>query len=437
MNATWIFIVVFIVLLLAKLPVPIAVGVSCIVGLLNADISVQLLITSSVKTLNSFTLLAVPFFILAGNIMTRGSIAGKLLDICKAFLGDRKEAIGVATIVACAFFAALSGSSTATCAALGPLVIPMMQNEGYKTRYAAAIVAAGAMVGPIIPPSIIMCVYGVQTNTSISDLFTAGIIPGLLLSGSFVVAIMITRKMDKNIDFEHVNTAVSFSGKLTMAQKLKTLWVGKWALMMPIIVLGGIYSGIVTPSEAAVIACVYVLFVSCFIEREMNFKDVLESFRVTINTMGGLMILLGMATVFGNVLTMNRVPEMITEAILSMTSSPILIMLGINLILLVAGCFMEAAACITIFTPMLLPLAIECGQTPLTFGILMCVNLVIGTITPPFGLSLYMTSSITKEPVFGIAKKIIPFIISSVIVLMLITYIPQIITFLPTVLGGN
>ena len=158
MNATWIFIIVFVVLLLAKLPVPIAVGVSCIVGLLNADISAQLLITSSVKTLNSFTLLAVPFFILAGNIMTRGSIAAKLLYIAKAFLGDRKEAIGIATIVACAFFAALSGSSTATCAALGPLVIPMMRSEGYKTRYAAAIVAAGAMVGPIIPPSIIMCV---------------------------------------------------------------------------------------------------------------------------------------------------------------------------------------------------------------------------------------------------------------------------------------
>ena len=435
MNATWIFIIVFVVLLLAKLPVPIAVGVSCIVGLLNADISAQLLITSSVKTLNSFTLLAVPFFILAGNIMTRGSIAAKLLYIAKAFLGDRKEAIGIATIVACAFFAALSGSSTATCAALGPLVIPMMRSEGYKTRYAAAIVAAGAMVGPIIPPSIIMCVYGVNTNTSISDLFTAGIIPGLLLSGSFVVALMITKKMDNNIDFAHVNTEVSFTHKLSLKEKLLTLWDGKWALLMPIIVLGGIYSGIVTPAESAVIACVYVLIVSCFIEREMRIKDVLESFRVTINTMGGLMILLGMSTVFGNVLTMNRVPEMITEAILGLTHNPILIMLGINVILLIAGCFMEAAACITIFTPMLLPLAIECGQTPLTFGILMCVNLVIGTITPPFGLSLYMTSSITKEPVFGIAKKVIPFIISSVVVLMLITYVPQIITFLPTVLG--
>ncbi|MBR4410898.1 MAG: TRAP transporter large permease [Firmicutes bacterium] len=435
MNATWIFIIVFVVLLLAKLPVPIAVGVSCIVGLLNADISAQLLITSSVKTLNSFTLLAVPFFILAGNIMTRGSIAAKLLYIAKAFLGDRKEAIGIATIVACAFFAALSGSSTATCAALGPLVIPMMKSEGYKTRYAAAIVAAGAMVGPIIPPSIIMCVYGVNTNTSISDLFTAGIIPGLLLSGSFVVALMITKKMDNNIDFAHVNTEVSFTHKLSLKEKLLTLWDGKWALLMPIIVLGGIYSGIVTPAESAVIACVYVLIVSCFIEREMRIKDVLESFRVTINTMGGLMILLGMSTVFGNVLTMNRVPEMITEAILGLTHNPILIMLGINVILLIAGCFMEAAACITIFTPMLLPLAIECGQTPLTFGILMCVNLVIGTITPPFGLSLYMTSSITKEPVFGIAKKVIPFIISSVVVLMLITYVPQIITFLPTVLG--
>ncbi len=435
MDGTLFFVVVFIVLLLAKLPVPIAVGTACIVGLLNADISTQLMITSSLKTLNSFTLLAVPFFILAGNFMTRGSIAAKLLAVAKAFLGDRKEAIGIATIVACAFFAALSGSSTATCAALGPLVIPMMQSEGYKTRYAAAIVAAGAMVGPIIPPSVIMCVYGVQTNTSISDLFIGGIIPGLLLSGSFVVAIMITRKMDKNIDFDYVNPQLGKRGKMTLKEKLYTIWDGKWSLLMPVIVLGGIYSGIVTPSEAAVIACVYVLIVSCVIEREMGFKDVMDAFRATINTMGGLMILLGMATVFGNVLTMNHIPELITETVLGMTESPIVIMLAINLILLFAGCFMEAGACITIFTPMMLPLAQECGITPLMFGIIMCVNLVIGTITPPFGLSLYMTSSITGEPVFGIAKKIIQFIISAVVVLMLITYIPGIITFLPTLLG--
>ena len=280
-----------------------------------------------------------------------------------------------------------------------------------------------------------MCVYGVQTNTSISNLFIGGIIPGLLLSGSFVVAILVTRKMDKNIDYDYVNPQVGKRGKMTIKEKLYTIWDGKWALLMPVIVLGGIYSGIVTPSEAAVIACVYVLLVSCIIEREMGVKEVLESFRVTINTMGGLMILLGMATVFGNVLTMNRIPELITETVLGMTSSPFVIMLAINIILLIAGCFMEAGACITIFTPMMLPLAIECGLTPLAFGVIMCVNLVIGTITPPFGLSLYMASSITGEPVFGIAKKIIPFIISATVVLMLITYVPEIIEFLPRVLG--
>ena len=177
MDSSILFVIIFLVLLLAKLPVPMAVGVACIFGLTSAGTNGQLVISSCVKTLNSFTLLAVPFFILASNIMTKGSIAGKLLNIAKAFLGDRKEAIAIASIVACAFFAALSGSSTATVAALGPLCIPMMESEGYKTRYAAAIVAAGAIVGPIIPPSIIMCVYGVQTNTSISDLFTAGFIP--------------------------------------------------------------------------------------------------------------------------------------------------------------------------------------------------------------------------------------------------------------------
>lgn len=434
MDASWLIIIIFVALLLVKIPVPISVGVASIVGLIVGNIDSSLIISNTVKTLNSFTLLAIPFFILAGNLMTRGSIAAKLLQVAKAFTGGKKEAIGIATIVACAFFAALSGSASATVAALGPLCIPMMTDEGYDVRFASAIVASGSIVGPIIPPSILMCVYGVQTNTSISDLFMAGFIPGILLSASMVIALQLTKKKDKNIDFEK-KSVDGHDGKYTFAEKMQILWDGKWALLMPIIVLGGIYSGIVTPSEAAVISCVYVLLVGFVIARDLSFKDMLNAFHATINTMGGLMILLGLSTVFGSVLTMNHIPEKLTDLILGITDSPVFIMLGINAILLLAGCFMEAAACIVIFTPMLLPLAQQCGITPLQFGIILCVNLVIGTLTPPFGLGLFLTSSITKEPIFSIARKAIPFMISTVVVLMIITYIPSVISFLPALLS--
>ncbi len=436
MDGSWLIIVIFLILLVIKLPVPIAVGIACAYGLATAGVNAQLIVSSSVKTLNSFTLLAVPFFILAGNIMTRGSIAAKLLNVAKAFFGDRKDAIAISTIVACAFFAALSGSATATVAALGPLCIPMMTDEGYSTPYACAIIASGAIVGPIIPPSIIMCVYGVQTNTSISNLFTAGFIPGILLSISMVIALEITKNKHNNIDFNKKSTLVAaHKGRYTAKEKLAVLWDSKWSLLMPVIVLGGIYAGIVTPSEAAVVSCVYVLIISFFVSRDMTIKDVLDAFRVTVSTMGGLMILLGLSTVFGNVLTLNMIPQKVCSGILGLTTNPILIMLAINVILLIAGCFMEACACIVIFTPIMLPLAQQCGITPLQFGIIMCVNLVIGTLTPPFGLDLYMASAITGEPVFRIAKKAIPFMVSTIIVLLIITYIPAIIDFLPRILG--
>lgn len=432
-NAALILIVFF-VMLLIKVPVPFAVAGATLVGLLKANIGLQLITSAPLNQLNSFTLLAVPFFLLAGNFMSTGSMANKMLKVAQAFFGKNKSGIAITTIVASAFFAALSGSAVATLACIGSLTIPMMVKEGYKLPFATAIAASGAIVGPIIPPSIIMCVYGVQTGCSISDLFIGGLIPGFLMSLSFIVMLKIQMKRDNNVDFSVV--AEGAQEKYTAKDRLNAVWEGKWALLMPVIVLGGIYGGIFTPTESAIVACDYALIIGLLVYRELTFKDIYKCFRDCVAVMGGLMILLGMAAVFGQVLVVNKIPQMITTAVLSLTKgSPILIMLAINFVLLIAGCFMEASACIVIFTPLMLPLAQKCGISVTEFGVIMCANLVIGTLTPPFGTNLFMGSSMTGVPVFKIAKYCIPFMLSALVVVFVCTFFPQLISFLPSLLA--
>lgn len=420
---------VFIGLLLIEMPVPIAIGVASVYGIITGNLSLQLTASIVLKTLNSFTLISVPFFILAGSIMSRGSIAKKLLNVCKTFNSKNKFGMGITTIIASAFFAALSGSAVATVAAIGAITIPMMIKLGYKPSFATAIAASGAIVGPIIPPSIIMVVYGVQTNTSISDLFLAGFIPGILLSIGFVITTKLTHK--GKIDEE--KALVKAEESLSVKEKILVVWDAKWALMMPVIVLGGIYAGIVTPTEASVIACDYAIIVSMLIERDMKWKDLREAFIASIKTLGGLLILLGMAGTFGYVITLNQIPDKLCGLVLDLTSNKILILLIVNLILLLAGCFLEACAAIVIFAPIMLPLINQVGISTLAFGVIMCVNLVIGTLTPPFGLNLYVGSSVSKVPVHEIAKQALPFILAAITVLILITYCPQIIEFLPNI----
>ncbi|PKM90483.1 MAG: C4-dicarboxylate ABC transporter permease [Firmicutes bacterium HGW-Firmicutes-12] len=422
---------IFIGLLLIEVPVAIAIGIAGVFGMWVGNLNMQLAATAVVYTLNSFTLIAVPFFILAGNIMSRGSIASKLLKIAQVFLGERQESIAIATLIACGFFAALSGSAVATVAALGAITIPMMISQGYKPGYAGAIAASGAIVGPIIPPSIIMVVYGVQTNTSISDLFIAGVIPGILLITAFIITFQLTKK--NNIKFLPLNSDVR---KYSIKDKLWAIWDGKWALLMPIIVLGGIYSGLTTPTEASVIAVDYTIIVSLFIERDMKWRDLAESFKSTILTLGGLLILLGTAATFGYVITLNQIPENLCSAVLGLTSNPIVILFLVNIVILIAGCFMEAIAAIVIFAPILLPLVNAAGVSNLAFGIIMCVNLVIGTLTPPFGLNLFVASSVSGVSVQDIIKKAVPYMVAAVIVLLLITYIPQLTEFLPEYING-
>lgn len=420
--------------MLLKCSIPVAVGCATIYGLWVGGASFTILASDAIAQLNTFTLLAVPFFILVGGFMSRGTMAQRLLDFIMVMVGGRREAIAIATIIACAFFAALCGSAVATVAAIGAITIPMMVDQGYKKEYATSIAAAGAIVGPIIPPSVIMCIYGIQTSTSITELFMGGMIPGILMTVGFLITFTLTKRRAGNIDWNHKG---DYKARYTAKEKWQAFWKAKWALMMPVIVLGGIYSGIFTPTESAIIACVYALFVGFFIERDLTLKEVLLSFKMTIMSMGGLMILLAFAAVFGKMLTLLQIPQHLSEAILSLTTNKFLLLLLVNVIFLIAGCFLEAGAAIVILTPVVLPVVESLGISRLAFGVFMCVNLVIGTLTPPFGTNLFMGSSISGVPALTIAKKCIPFMISSLAVLMLITYVPGIIEFLPNLLYGK
>lgn len=422
--------VLFVVLLLIGMALPGAIGLATIYGFDVCGLNFNMIWSGMIRQMNSFSNLAIPFFILAGNLMSKGSIAQELLNVCQAFAGKKKLSIGITTIVVCAFFAALSGSSVATVAAIGPITFPLMIAMGYDKAWAAAIIASGAIVGPIIPPSVSLVVYGVATNESVSNLFMAGVIPGLLLSLSFIIVLMITNK--KNIDAETNRKMQESVPDYTLIQKLKIIWHAKWALLMPVIVLGGIYGGFYTPTEASIIAVDYVLLLG-LLQKTLKLSDLKQSLFGMFKSIGGLMLILSVAQAFGYVVALNQIPDKIV-AFMSGINSQIIILLIINLILLIVGCFMEALAAIVIFTPILAPLAISAGLTNLQFGIVMCVNLVIGTITPPFGLDLFVASGLTKVPVNEIVRKTVPFIISSVVVLMLITYLPQIIDFLPRLL---
>lgn len=422
------FVLLF-VLLFLNVPIFIAIGVSALFGAIMTDISPLLLANIMVNTFNSFPLLAIPFFVLAGNIMGRSTMASKLIDSGMLFLGRFKSGLPITNTVACAFFASLSGSGPATTAAIGGIMIPVLRKAGYKKSFSAVINAVGGTLGPIIPPSIIMIMYGVIANVSIADLFIAGVIPGILMVLSIIIMIVINHK-----NFIEPGITLTTAKKTTTKEKLTVLWDAKWAIAMPAIILGGIYSGATTPTEASVIAVVYSLIVCLLITKDLNINDLKEIFKQTAITMGSVTLILGTATGFGIILTMNQLPLQISTAMYTITDNPIIILFLINILLLIVGCFMETIAAITILTPLLLPLVVSAGLSPLAFGIVMCINLVIGLVTPPVGVNLFIAAGLADVTIAEMGKDIILFIIALIIPLLLITYFPILIEFLPNLL---
>ena len=415
----------FIALCVLGVPIAIGLGLSTLATIICADtLPLEYLSQVAFTSLDNFPIMAIPFFIAAGEYMGEGGLSSRLLKLADSMLGGMYGGMAMTTVVTCMFFGAISGSGPATVAAIGSLTIPAMLERGYNKAFSCAIVAAAGALGVMIPPSNPFVVYGIAAQVSIGDLFISGIIPGILC-GLVLMAYSYfhSKKMGWKGDAEERS-----GKKLALAA-----WDAKWALMVPVIVLGGIYGGFMTPTEAAAVAAFYGIIVGVFIYREIDVKKLCKCSVSAAETSATIILLMAMATIFGNIMTIEDVPGTIARAILDFTNSKFFILLIINILLLIVGVFMEALAAIVILTPILLPVVTGVGVSPLHFGVIMVVNLAIGFLTPPVGVNLFVASGVSGEKILNVARAALPMIGLMILVLLVITYFPEV----PLCLVGN
>lgn len=406
----------FLLFLVIGVPISVSLGLAATATIINAGtLPIEYVAQIAFTSIDSFPIMAIPFFIAAGVFMGAGGLSRRLLTLADELLGSLHGGIALAAIATSMFFAAISGSGPATVAAIGSLTIPAMVQRGYDKLFAAAIVAAAGAIGVMIPPSNPFVVYGVSAQVSIGKLFMGGIVPGLLTGVSLMVFTYLYSKKRGWQGVQRERTAMSF---------VKAFWDAKWALMVPVIILGGIYGGFMTPTEAAALAAFYGLFVGIVIYRELNFKNIIPCFMDACSTSAIVIILMSMATIFGNIMTIEQVPATIAAAMLSLTENKIMILLLINILLLIVGTFMEALAAIVILTPILLPIVMKVGVDPVHFGIIMVVNLAIGFVTPPVGINLFVASGVANVKIGQLSRVALPLVGIMIVVLLLITYIP-------------
>lgn len=413
----------FAVLLLMGAPIAVCLGTSSVVAMIAQGAgrpldtvmsSLPMIVSASTS---KFVLLAIPFFILAGNIMEKAGISEKLIKLAEACVGHIRGGLAIVCVIVSCFFAAISGSGPATVAALGVIVVPAMIKSGYKPAFSAALMAAAGAIGVIIPPSITFVVYGSIADTSIGELFIAGLVPGLLMGAALmVVALVVGRRSDLK--------TLPKAGKKERCLAFKDAF---WGLMMPVIILGGIYGGIFTPTEAAAVSVVYGLFVGIFVYKKIRLKEFYAILLDTTSTTATVMFITAAASLFAYVLTRARLDVAISSALQSATGGNVIVFfIIVNIILLIAGCFLDSTSALYIFTPLFVPVAQALGVDLIHLGVVMIVNLAIGLFTPPVGVNLYVACGVGNVNLKQISKAVISLIIAALIVLLLVTYIPKI-----------
>ena len=413
-------------LFLLKMPIGFSLMMSSILVMVLTGTGLEMVPKRLFTACDSFAFMAVPFFILAGTLMSQGGISRRLCNFINSVLGRFPGGLGLVSVVACMFFAAISGSSAATTAAIGGMMIPEMVKRKYDKDFSAAINAAGGTIGVIIPPSIPFVTYGVLTGCSISTLFMAGFMPGVLMGLALMVVVVIISVKKGYKD------TTKFSGR----EILKFFWDALLAMLMPVIVLGGIYTGWFTPTEAAVVAVVYGVIVGMFIYRNITPKSLMTILRDASASTAQVMILICAASLFGYVLTAHRIPDAIATFILGLSSNKWVILLLINLLLLIVGTFLDTTAAIIILVPILFPIINTIGVDPIHFGMILCVNLAVGFVTPPFGTCLFVACGVADTSLGAITKKILPFIAALLVVVALVTIFEPISLFLPRLFGA-
>ncbi|ETI88234.1 TRAP transporter large permease [Clostridium butyricum] len=424
MTSVIVFMIFFICLLIA-IPVSISLGiVSVLPGFISPSFTAsgQYIVRSMFGGIDSFPLLAVPMFIFSGIIMAKGGISKRLFDIFAYFLGRFTAGMPCAVIVTCLFYGAISGSAPATVAAVGSMTIPILNELGYDKKFSTAIVAVAGGLGVIIPPSIPFIMFGTTSGESVSDLFIAGIIPGIIIAFLLMgYAIAYCKKNGE--DRERIENVIGELKKKGLVNILKESF---FALLSPVIILGCIYTGVASPTEAAVLSVFYALIISVFVYKTIDAKVLLNVCIETVRTYAPILFILAASVAFSRVLTLMQVPQLVSEWISVNFTNKIILLLVINLVLLVVGMVMDTTPAILILTPILIPIVHSIGINPIHFGVIMIVNLAIGFITPPIGVNLFVASSLTDIPVMDITKKALPMIICFIIALLLITFIPEI-----------
>ena len=414
---------VFVVLLICGAPIAVCLGMSSVVAMLVQGAGKPIVAVMSVlpricsASSSKFVLLAIPFFIISGNVMEKAGISGRLINLAEKCLGHIKGGMAMVCIVVSCFFAAISGSGPATVAALGLIMIPALVKAGYPAAFSCALMAAGGAIGVVIPPSITFVVYGSIADASITSLFKAGMVPGLLMgAGLIITALVIGRKCDLKV-----------SPKASGAERLAAFKDAVPGLLMPVIILGGIYGGIFTPTEAAAVSVFYGLFVGFVIYKDLNLNKLSDIMVDSCSTTATVMFITMGASLFAYVLTRARLDEAIEGMMLNVTGgSTVIFFIIVNIVLLIAGCFLDSTSALYIFTPLFAPVALQLGIDPIHLGTVMIVNLAIGLFTPPVGVNLYVACGIGKISIEDISKGIVPCLVAMLVVLLLITYIPAI-----------
>ncbi len=420
--------VVFTALTVFGVPLIAGIGITTALALYLIDIPYTLLTQSGFTALQPFPLLTIPLFILAGRLMEVGGMATRMIDVAKSFVGNYRGSLGMVTVVACAMFAALSGSGPATTAAIGSVMIPAMRREGYSPRFAAAVSASAGALGSMIPPSNLMIIYGLVSETSIPRLFLAGFVPGLFITALLLLtSYVLARRNRFGGDLSGQAFALRYCARM--------FWAGKWALGAPVLILGGIYGGAFTPTEAAAVAVFYSLFVGLFIYRELNLQKIIESLRFTA-LMAGLLVLLAPAQAFGQLTAHFDVPTAVQSLVTSMTDNRILILMLIGLFYIFIGTFMESLAQIILFTAVFLPLVKSMGVDPVLFGVFTVMTCEIGFLTPPVGGNLNVAARITGISIEQVSIGVLPFILAYMVGLMFLILWPEATLWLPNLVYG-